>query len=46
VRAATNVALPFSEWTLLGPVVESPNGVFQFTDVNATNHPARFYRVE
>jgi len=46
VRATTNVALPFSAWTVLGPVVESLAGVFQFTDVTATNQPARFYRVE
>ena len=46
VWSSTNAALPFSAWTLLGPVVESPAGVFQFTDLTATNQPTRFYRVE
>ena len=43
--AATNVALPLSNWTVLGAVSESPPGQFQFSDSQATNNPHRFYRV-
>ena len=46
VWSTTNVALPFTAWTLVGPVLENPSGVFHFTDLTATNHPTRFYRVE
>ncbi|MBC8096288.1 MAG: hypothetical protein H7Y43_10785 [Akkermansiaceae bacterium] len=47
VFGTTNVALPFNQWSNLGPAVESPagSGQFQFTDPQATNHPRRFYRV-
>ena len=45
VLASTNVALSLSGWTVLGPVVEGPLGTFQFSDVTATNHPTRFYRL-
>jgi hypothetical protein len=41
------MALPLTNWTILGPAVESPigSGNFQFTDPQATNYPKRFYRV-
>ena len=45
VLATTNLALPLSEWTALGPAVEGPPGAFQFTDLTATNHPTRCYRL-
>jgi Chlamydia polymorphic membrane protein (Chlamydia_PMP) repeat len=47
VLASTNVALPITTWTNLGPAMESPvgSGNFQFTDPQATNIPQRFYRV-
>ena len=45
VLATTNLALPLSEWTVLGPAVESPPGQFHFTHVAATNAPQRFYRL-
>ena len=45
VLAATNVALPFSNWTVLGAPTESPAGQYQFTDPQATNMVQRFYRV-
>src|SRR5262249_33431943 len=45
VLATTNVSLPLSNWTVLGPVSEGPPGQFQFTDTQATNHPARLYRI-
>ena len=45
VLAATNVALPMSNWTVLGSVTEVSPGQFQFTDLQATNSPQRFYRV-
>ena len=46
VLAATNVALPTSNWTTLGLATEMPAGQFQFTDPGATNYPQRFYRVK
>jgi alpha-tubulin suppressor-like RCC1 family protein len=47
VLASTNVALPITTWTNIGPAVESPagSGHFQFTDPQGTNNPQRFYRV-
>jgi hypothetical protein len=46
VFAAPNIALPWKDWTIGFPA-ESPagSGQFQFTDVQATNNPQRFYRV-
>jgi len=41
---STNLALPASNWTVLGPATLS-NGVFQFTDTPPTNYPGRFYRL-
>ncbi len=47
VFASTNVAAPFNTWSNLGPAVESPasSGQYQFTDPQATNKAAKFYRV-
>jgi len=45
VVATTNVALPLSNWTVLGSVTEISPGQFQFTDPQATNSPQRLYRV-
>jgi hypothetical protein len=45
VRGTTNLALPFTNWTVLGAPVESPSGQYQFTDPEATNKATRFYRV-
>jgi hypothetical protein len=42
--AATNPALPSSNWTILGSVPETSPGKFQFTDPQATNNPQRLYR--
>jgi len=46
VYSATNVALAFSNWTLLGSMTESSagSGQYQFTDTQATNG-AGFYRI-
>jgi hypothetical protein len=44
IFAATNPALPFSNWTALATGAFS-GGVFHFTDTQATNIPQRFYRV-
>ena len=43
--ASTNVTLPFINWTRLGAVAEIAPGQFQFTDAQATNNSARYYRV-
>ena len=45
VFTTTNLALPFSDWTVLGVPIELAPGQFQFTDPQATNHPQGFYRV-
>jgi hypothetical protein len=47
VLATTNLALPLNLWSNLGAALEFPigSGQFQFTDPQATNFPARFYRV-
>jgi len=45
ILAATNLALPLSQWTVLGSVGPLLNGVYQFTDIQSTNYPQRFYRV-
>jgi hypothetical protein len=47
VLGSTNVALPFGDWSELGPALETPpgSGQFQFTDPQAANHPQRYYRV-
>jgi hypothetical protein len=43
--ATTNISLPQSNWTALGPISEVSPGQFTFTDSAATNHPQRFCRV-
>ena len=45
VLGATNLSLPLSNWTTLGPVTEVSSGQFRFRDAEATNHPQRFYRI-
>jgi hypothetical protein len=45
VLATTNLALPLSSWTTLGPAIESPAGLYRFVDSDAANYPQRFYRV-
>jgi hypothetical protein len=47
VFGVTSVAASSNEWSNLGPAVETPpgSGQFQFTDLQATNYPQRFYRV-
>ena len=45
VFTTTNLALPPSNWTVLGVPIEIAPGQFQFTDAQATNSPQRFYRV-
>lgn len=45
VYATTNVALPLANWTALGGATDYLPGHFQFTDLQATNHQLRFYRV-
>ncbi len=45
IWGSTNVALPFSQWSNLGHPSEVSSGNYQFSDVQATNKPARFYEV-
>ena len=45
VLASTNVALPLGYWTTLGDATNVAPGQFEFTDLQATNFPQRFYRL-
>ena len=45
VFSTTNLALPFSNWTVTGVPIELAPGSFQFADPLATNYPNCFYRV-
>ena len=45
VLTSTNIELPLSNWTVLGPLTEISPGYFQFADPQATNHAQGFYRV-
>ena len=45
VLGTTNLGLPLSNWDVLGAPIESPPGEYQFTDSQATNTRASFYRV-
>ncbi len=45
VLLTTNVATALSNWTAQAGATEVSAGHFQFTDLQATNSPKRFYRV-
>jgi hypothetical protein len=47
VLGSTNLALPLTNWTVLGSALESPagSGNYQFTDLHAATKPGQFYRV-
>ena len=45
VLASTNVALPVTNWTDLGPATSLGGGGYRFTDTNATTKPRRFYQL-
>ena len=45
VLTSTNIALPSSNWSVLGAPNEISPGYFQFADPQATNRPISFYRV-
>jgi hypothetical protein len=45
IVATTNLLLPVSNWTVLGPATNIAPGQFQFTDLQAASNPLRFYRV-
>ena len=44
VLASTNISVPLSNWSVLGPMLEAPPGHFQFTDTD-TNPIMRYYKV-
>ena len=41
----TNLVLPFTNWSSLGMVTDSPPGHFQFRDPQAATNQQRFYRI-
>ena len=43
--ASTNAALPLANWTPLGYATQFSAGQYQFTDLQATNHLQRYYRI-
>jgi hypothetical protein len=43
--ASSSLTLPLSSWTVMGGVTEISPGQFQFTDLQASNAIARYYRV-
>ena len=45
VLGSTNVALPLSNWTVLGVATEAPAGQFSFSDPQSITNQARFYRL-
>jgi hypothetical protein len=45
VLGSTNAALPVASWSVLGAATETSAGLYQFTDLQATNQPLHFYRV-
>ena len=45
VLGATNVALPLSQWQVLGNATEGPPGNFQFSDPSPATNAAFFYTV-
>jgi len=45
VISTTNVSLPRSQWTVIGPPANVAPGLFQFTSAPLTNEPQRFYSV-
>lgn len=47
VLGTTNLALPLTNWTILGSAMESPagSGNYQFSDTQNTNQVTQYYRV-
>ncbi|MDB6064708.1 MAG: hypothetical protein JWR26_916, partial [Pedosphaera sp.] len=45
VMASTNLAIPFSNWAILGTASLLSNNLYQFIDTSSTNLPSRFYRL-
>ena len=45
IQATPNLAPPV-EWTTLGSSVADANGIFEWFDTDAPNHPQQFYRTE
>ena len=45
VLTSTNISLPVSGWTVLGPATENPAGQYHFTDSSSPSDQKRFYRI-
>jgi len=45
VLSATDLAVPLDNWANLGSAAEITPGHYEFTDLQAAQHPQRFYRV-
>jgi hypothetical protein len=44
VLTTTNLSLPLTDWTVVGPATNTAPGLFQFS-TDTTNYPQGFYRV-
>jgi hypothetical protein len=45
IWSTTNLGLPVTQWSSLGPPAEIAPGQYQFSDPQATNYPQQFYRL-
>ena len=45
VLSSTNLALPLTDWTVLGTPTNNGSGLFQFTAPSSPSEPERYYRV-
>lgn len=45
VLSTTNLSLPLSDWTVLGPPSNTAPGLFQFTAQTPTNNQQRYYLI-
>ena len=45
VLATTNLSIPIANWPEIGIISDSGVGQYQFSDIQATNYPSRFYEL-
>jgi len=46
IWGTTNLTLPLSQWRNFGSPTETAPGAYQFTDLQSTNVPAQYYRIQ
>jgi len=45
VLTTTNLRIPMNDWTVVGTATQVGNGLYEFTDAQATNAPQQSFRV-